>query len=55
MTVQQLDTMRDDISYRMIEANPIELKQLELELTWIEELIKEQENTNGKETDKDDN
>lgn len=53
MTEQQLDIMRDNISYKMIEASPIELKQLEQELYWIEELIKEQEIVNGKETSKD--
>lgn len=54
MTGQQLYIMRGDVAYRMIEASPIELKQLEQELYWIEELIKEQEITNGKENDKDD-
>lgn len=53
MTGQQLSFIRDDIAFRMIEANGIEFKQLEQELTWVEELIKEQEITNGKENDKD--
>ena len=53
MTEQQLNIIRDDIAFRMIEASIIELKQLEQELHWIEELIKEQEITNGKENDKD--
>lgn len=54
MTEQQLCIMRDDVAYRMIEASPTESKQLEQELYWIEELIKEQESINGKENDKDD-
>lgn len=49
MTAQQLNMMRNDISFRMIEANGIELENLEQELYWIEELIKEQEKSNGKE------
>lgn len=53
MTEQQLGTMRDDVAFRMIEANDSELKNLEQELYWIEELIKEQEIINGKETSKD--
>ena len=52
MTGQQLNILRYDISFRMIEANEPELNTLEQELYWIEELIKEQEKLNGEETSK---
>lgn len=55
MTGQQLTMMRNDIAFRMIEANDYELKQLEQELNWIEELINEQEKANGKENNTTEN
>jgi hypothetical protein len=39
---------KNEVAYRMIEANSEELTELEQQLLWIEELIKEQEQANGK-------
>lgn len=41
MTQDQLEMIKNDIAYRMIEASDSELIELERELTWVEELIKE--------------
>lgn len=49
MTLQQLYVQREEISMLMIESEPPELKRLEEELGWIEELIEELEYKNGKE------
>ena len=49
MTLQELEMQRDDICTMMIEAEGRQLKELEQELEWIEELISELEYSNGKE------
>lgn len=42
MTAEQLQQQRDDICFKMIEAEGKELSQLQQELSWVEELLKEQ-------------
>lgn len=49
MTLTQLLIQRDEIALQMIEAEGRRLRDLEQELSWIEELINELENTNGEE------
>lgn len=48
MTLQQLYIQREEICTLMIESEDTKLKQLEQELCWVEELIEELENKNGK-------
>ena len=50
MTSSQLENMRNDLAFRMIEANEWQLSILEQELNWVEELLKEM--NNGKEATK---
>lgn len=49
MTLQQLKIERDNICSLMIECEGDDLRSLERELFWIEELIEEMENNNGEE------
>jgi hypothetical protein len=49
MTKQQLELQRNDICFRMIEADEQTLHKLEQELIWIEELLNEQEGDNHEE------
>lgn len=49
MTLEQLLSQRDEISMLMIEAEGEELRELEQELIWIEELIAEAEVSNDEE------
>ncbi len=49
MTLRELEMQRYDVCTMMIEADDRQLKELERELEWIEELILELEQKHGKE------
>lgn len=49
MTLQELEMQRDEISSLMIECEGDDLRSLEQQLFWIQELISEMENENGEE------
>lgn len=46
MTLQELEIQRDQISSLMIECEGDDLRSLERQLFWIQELITEMENNN---------
>lgn len=43
MTLNELTQQREELCFSMIEASGRKLKQLEEELLWVEELIREKE------------
>ena len=50
MTLQQLEDQRQQICVMMIEAEGRELRELEQNLSWVEELIRELEVENEQES-----